>query len=99
MMKFEDGLYYIGGKNGVDEMWACMNNEVVLNDKNFNVTVSFITSEVGRYIVLAVFLNCYRHWLFLPRAMIPKFFSVDSFLYQLYDRCPSRFCGRGSRHG
>ena len=99
MMKFEDGPYYIGGKNRVDEMWACMNNEVVLNDKNFNVMVSGITCEVGWYIVLAVFLNCCRHWLFLPCAMIPKFFSVDSFLYQLYGRCRSRFCGRGSRHG
>ena len=29
MMKFEDGTYYIGGKNRVGEMWACMNNEVV----------------------------------------------------------------------
>ena len=43
MMKFEDGPYYIGGKNRVDEMWTCMNNEVVLNDKNFNVMVSGIT--------------------------------------------------------
>ena len=36
MMKFEDEPYYMGGKNRVDEMWACMNNEVVLNDKKFN---------------------------------------------------------------
>ena len=71
-MKFEDGPYYIGGKNRVDELWACMNNEVVLNDMNFNVMVSSITCEVGWYIVLAVFLNCCRHWLFLPCAMIPK---------------------------
>ena len=28
-MNFEDGPYYIRGKNRVDEMWACVNNEVV----------------------------------------------------------------------
>ena len=39
-MKFEDGPYYIGGKSRVDEMWVCMNNEMVLNDKNFNVVVN-----------------------------------------------------------
>ena len=57
MMKFEDGPYYIGGKNRVDEMRACMDNEVVLNDMNFNVMVSGITCEVGWYIVLAVFFK------------------------------------------
>ena len=61
MMKFEDGSYYIECKNRVDEMWAYMNKEVVLNDMNFNVTVSGITCEVRWYIVLAVFLNCCRH--------------------------------------
>ena len=35
MMKFEDEPYDIGGKNRVDEMWACMNIEVVLNGMNF----------------------------------------------------------------
>ena len=78
-MKFEDGPYYIGGKNRVDEMWACMNDDLVLNDMN---------CEVGWYIVLVVFLNCCRHWLFLPCATIPKFFFVDNFLYQLYVCCP-----------
>ena len=87
------------GKNRVDEMWACINNEVVLNDKNFNVMVSSIACEVGWNIVLAVFLNCCRHWLFLLCARTPKFFFVDIFLYQLYVRCQSRFCGHGSRHG
>ena len=48
MMKFEDGPYYIGGKNRVDEMWACI-NEVVLNYMNFNVMVSGITIEVRCY--------------------------------------------------
>ena len=37
LMKFEDGPYYIGGKNRVDKMRACMGNEVVLNGMNFNV--------------------------------------------------------------
>ena len=48
-MKFEDGPYYIGGKNRVDEMRESMGNEVVLNDMNFNVMVSAITFEVGCY--------------------------------------------------
>ena len=47
MMKFEDGPYFIKGKNRVDEMWACMNNEVALNDMNFNSMVSCITCEAG----------------------------------------------------
>ena len=71
MMKFEDGPYYIGGKNRVDEMWACMNNEVVLNDTNINVIVSGISCEVGWYIVLAVFLVvfavCHNSKVFLCR--------------------------------
>ena len=46
-IKFEDGLNFIGGKNRVDKMRACMDNEVVLNGMNFNVMVSAITCEVG----------------------------------------------------
>ena len=49
IMKFEDGRYYMAGKNRVEEMRASMGYEVVLNGMNFNVMVSAITCEVRCY--------------------------------------------------